>query len=338
MKTAYSEINNLLYKSHLPNIINSAIEVGLFEALQGKSLSCVQLSLQIACDERICESLLEILSAINYLEKKKGLYKLTALSNDYLLKSSEVNQLSAIKSFMITSGPFAGLTDALKGNITAYDQNMWSNEEAIKDIEQGSKSGAIQNVVAFAKEIPEFKKARKMCDFAGNSGYYSYALLKGNKNLEAHVYDLDEVCKIAARIKKDEEDFNRVFYHSFDLMDDDDFGDEYDLFFSSHFLYKYNTKDLLINLLKKVNKSMKMGALFISNHIGGQVHGDHDLTLCIIELMTRSMNFPTHTLAENTLKAALRVAGFGKFRVKAPDEKSAYPTVLLSAVKVKEIL
>ena len=60
VQTAYSEINNLLYKSYLPNIINSAIEGGLFEALQGKSLSCVQLSKQIACDERICESLLEV--------------------------------------------------------------------------------------------------------------------------------------------------------------------------------------------------------------------------------------------------------------------------------------
>ena len=84
---------------------------------------------------------------------------------------------------------------------------MWSNEEAISEIEQGSKAGAIQNIVAFAKEIPEFKKARKMCDFAGNSSYYAYALLKENRELHAHVYDLKDVCRITTKIKKEEVDF-----------------------------------------------------------------------------------------------------------------------------------
>ncbi|MEA3505514.1 MAG: methyltransferase type 12, partial [Bacteroidota bacterium] len=66
---------------------------------------------------------------------------------------------------------------------------MWSTEESIKDVEQGSKAGAIQNVVNFVKEIPEFKQAKKMCDFAGNSGYYSFSFLNENKNLYASVYD-----------------------------------------------------------------------------------------------------------------------------------------------------
>jgi hypothetical protein len=43
-KTAYSTINNLLYKSYLPNIIYSAIEVGVFDQLAQKAMSCVELS------------------------------------------------------------------------------------------------------------------------------------------------------------------------------------------------------------------------------------------------------------------------------------------------------
>lgn len=337
VKTAYSEINNLLYSSYLPNIINSAIDIGVFDSLSKRASSCVYLSEELGTSKKVTESLLNVLLAIDFLEKKDDQYSLTGLTNEYLTQASIVNQLGAVKSYIVNGGPFNNLTQALKGDIPEFNQDMWSSEESIKGIEQGAKAGGIQRVVAFAKEIPEFKKATKMCDFAGNSGYYSFALLNENCKLHAHVYDLEVVCETAKKIKKNEPDFNRISYHAFDVREGDDFGNDYDLFFSSHYLYELGATNRLIDLLKKVNKSMKLGGLFISNHIAGKVNGDHRLTLAIVELMTRSMGFPTHCLPEKVLRNALSEAGFGKFRVTAPDERLAYPTMLLSAIKIKEL-
>lgn len=336
-KTAFSKINNLLYKSYLPNIINSAIEVGVFDVLSEQALSYTDLSKEIETNEPIMESLLEVLLAIEFLKEKDKHYSLTAIANEYLTQASELNQLGVVKSYIVNGGPFDNLTQALKGNIPEFDQNAWSTEKAVKGMEQGAKAGGIQQVVAFAKEIPEFKNAIKMCDFAGNSGYYSFALMHENRRLYAHVYDLEVVCGIANKIKKNESDFNRISYHAFDVRAGDDFGSGYDLFFSSHYLYEFGATKRLTNLLKRVNKSMKLGGLFISNHINGNVSGDHQLTLAIVELMTRSMGFPTHCLPEDVLKNALSESGFGKFNVKAPSEGLAYPTMLLSAIKVKEL-
>ncbi|PCH70732.1 MAG: hypothetical protein COC06_03515 [Bacteroidales bacterium] len=336
-KTAFSKINNLFYKSYLPNIIYSAIEVGVFDVLSNQALSCIDLSKEIETNEPITESLLEVLLAIEFLKEKDKRYSLTALANEYLTQTSELNQLGAVKSYIVNGGPFKNLTQALKGDIPEFDQNIWSTEKSIRGIEQGAKAGGIQRVLAFAKEIPEFKKATKMCDFAGNSGYYSFALMHENRKLHAHVYDLEIVCETANKIKKDEAGFDRISYHAFDVRAGDDFGSGYDLFFSSHYLYELGATNRLIDLLKKVNRSMKLGGLFISNHIAGKVNGDHRLTLAIVELMTRSMGFPTHCLPEKVLRKALSEAGFGKFRVKAPDERLASPTMLLSAIKIKEL-
>ncbi|PXY02074.1 hypothetical protein DF185_05365 [Marinifilum breve] len=336
-KTAYSQVNNLLFKSYLPNIIYSAIEVGIFDQLAKGPKSCVQLAKLLNAEANITESLLEVLHAIDYLKRKDYTYSLTDLAKEYLTQESEVNQITAVKQFTSTEGPFANLTAALKGKVPEFNQNAWSSEEAIRSIEQGSKAGALQYVLSFVKDLPEFIKARKMCDFAGNSGYYSYAFLSENSNLQSHVYDLKEVCKISKRIKKDEKGFNRVSYHSFDLNNNDEFGEAYDFFFSSHFLYKYDSSKKLVGLLKKINKSMKMGALFVSNHMTGKASGENYLTLCIVELMTRAMGFPTHSVAEDFLKDALTEAGFECRYENAPDERIAYPGMIIAAIKVSEV-
>jgi predicted transcriptional regulator len=338
IKVGFGEIHNLLYKSYLPNIINAAVEVSIFETLTNESLNYVELAKKLNTDIRITESLLEVLLSINFVQNKDGKYSLTAQSKEYLTQSSDINQLKAIKGFVVNEGPFCKLTQALKGDIPQFKQDMWSTEESIKDIEQGSKAGAIPYVVNFVKEIPEFKQAKKMCDFAGNSGYYSFACLNENKNLYASVYDLKDVCEIAQTIKKDEPNFNRISYHDFDLTKEENWGNNYDFFFSSHYLYKYvETEELLTGILKQINKSMKIGGLFVSNHMSGDFNAETKTTITIIELMTRAMGFPSHCIPKELFKQALSNAGFGKFHVKEPDFILDYPTLLLAAIKTKNV-
>ena len=108
----------------------------------------------------------------------------------------------------------------------------------------------------------------KMCDFAGSIGYFSFAFMQKNPQLESHVYDLPEVCALARKIKENEEYYNRITYHDFDAASGESFGNGYDLFFSVPiFLYALNAQGTLSEFLKKVNRSMEPGGLFISNHI-----------------------------------------------------------------------
>lgn len=333
----FGEIHHLFYKSYLPNIINAAVEVSVFETLQSGAMSYAELAEKINTDKRITESLLEVLLSINFVQNQDGKYSLTEQSMEYLTQSSDINQLRAIKAFVVNEGPFCKLTQALNGDIPQFEQNMWSTEESIKGIEQGAKAGAIQNVVNFVKEIPEFKNAKKMCDFAGNSGYYSFPLLNENKNLQASVYDLKAVCEIACKIKKDEPNFSRVSYHDFDLTKEENWGKDYDFFFSSHYLYKYGaTEESLTAILKQINQSMKIGGLFVSNHMSGDADEAAKTSIAIIELMTRAMGFSTHCIPKEMFKQALSKAGFGKFNIKTPDFALEHPTLLLAAIKIEE--
>jgi predicted transcriptional regulator len=337
LKTPYSKINNLLYMSYLPKVINVAININLFEILSGNSLSLSEIVTKLNTQKEVTEALLGVLTLIGLVVKENNKYSLTELSGEYLVQTSGANQLHEIKRFTGSAGPFDYLQQALKGENPEFDGKMWSSKEAVLAMEQGAKSGAIQNVVSFVKTIPGFGSCTNMCDFAGSIGYYSYAFLQENPNLRSHVYDLPAVCQIAKEIKQEEKNFDRITYHDFDITTGDSFGEGYDLFFSSHFLYEFGDNDSLTQFLTRVNQSMKPGGIFISNHICNKTLSKEDaLTLSLVELQTRTLGYPTHQLPEETLKNALTKAGFGDFRVKQPDGSYAFPTLLLAAKKISE--
>ena len=338
LNSPYSQINNLLYKSYLPKIINSAIETGLFDALSGKSLALDEVAKELNSDAHITDALLQILVAIDFVKKQDDCYSLTVLSEEYLVSNSAVNQLRAVKMFSKSANPFDDLTQALKGNIKRFDSKLWVSEQTVLAMEQSAKAGEIQAAVSFVKSIPGFHEATKMCDFAGSTGYYSFALLQENTSLHSHVYDLPEICALARKLKYEEESCDRITYHDFDSSGIGSFGGGYDVFFISRFLYECRTDRSLLTFLKKVNNSMKPGGLFVSSHISSScANKESCLTLVIAELMTRSKGYPTYMLPVETLKGALKGAGFGEFTTPQPDEDIAFPAQLLSAKKVKDV-
>ena len=83
---------------------------------------------------------------------------------------------------------------------------------------------------------------------------------------------------------------------------------------------------------------MKPGGIIVSNHICDKaIDKEGSLTLSLVELQTRILGYPTHKLPEATLKEMLTQAGFGDFHVKQPDGSYTFPTLLLSAKKIKEV-
>lgn len=336
LKTQYSKINNLLYMSYLPKVINAAIDINLFDSLSGKNLSLNEIVEKLNTRETVTEALLNVLVEIDLLIKKDNKYSLSGDADEYLVKNSEINQLQAVKRFTGSTGPFDYLVAVLQGEVPSFNEKMWSSKEAILAMEHQAKAGAIQNVVSFVKTIPEFDSFTKMCDFAGNAGYYSYALLNENQNLCSHVYDLPAVCQVAKEIKQEEKDFDRISYHDFDMKKNESFGEGYDFFFSSHFLYELTAEGCLATFLKKISQSMKPGGIFVSNHICNKsLKKEDDITLSLVELQTRIIGYPTHQLPETRLKEELTKAGFGNFRTKQPDGSHAFSTLLLSAKKKK---
>ncbi len=321
----------------MPKILNCAIEINLFKVLAQKELSLPDLSKELNTVEHITEALLDVLIAIDLIKKTKEKYSLLQTTTDFFLNGSKANLENVVKGFSGSAGPFDNLKEVLREGPPVFNDRMWTGKNTITSMAQQQYGGAIQNVLAFIKTLPEFKTCKKMCDFAGSVGYFSFEFIQENPQIKSHVYDLPEVCNFAKKIKKEEKYYHRITYHDFDIASGKSFGSGYDLFFSSHFLYKFNVDGTLVEFFKRVNQSMNPGGLFISNHITNAPDGETDITLSIIELITRCVGYPTHQLPEIDLKNALEKAGFGAFRTKYLADEAPYPTLLLSAVKNRDV-
>ncbi len=338
LKSSFEPIRNLFMSSYMPRIINVAIEMGILEKLSGHKMSLQEICVSLELDCAVTDAFLKVLLEAGFLEKEGDNYGLNLLSAEFLVSSSSMNQISQLSRFKGSSGPFDHLADALKGKKVEFKGEMWSSRESALSIQQGAMAGSVQNVISFANELPGFDSCIRMCDMAGNIGYYSFALMSQNPNLHAHVFELPDVCKLANEIQFEQPAFDRIQFHDFDMKKGDDWGNNYDLFFISHFLYEFDIEDLT-DFFIRVNKSMCLGGIFISNHMyDGFDEGTSGrlLSQAVTELQTRVMGYPTHQLPEKKMKQALTYAGFGDFQSRKPDYRHAHPSFLLSAVKLKE--
>ncbi|TAJ09289.1 methyltransferase domain-containing protein [Marinilabiliaceae bacterium JC017] len=336
-QSTFSKLNNLLYLSYLPCIINTAIDISLFDILSENKFTLSELTDKTGTVPHITKAMLNVLIAIDLVGIEDNRYVLKTVAKEYLVQHSEIQQISAVQRFSGSAGPFDCLSDALKGKGTTFNAKMWASEQAGLQMGQGAKAGMLQDVVSFISSLPAFKNCTKMCDFAGNIGYVAKAMLEVNPKLSAHVFDYPEVCQIGEKLMTNQENSHRISFQEMDIKRAVSFGSGFDLFFASHVLYEFSVDDRLVELLKKINRAMIPGGMFISNHLVDAVGGDHHITNTMVELMTQVMGYPTHQMPESVIKSALEQAGFGRFIVQPPNEKLAFPTLLLSAVKIKEV-
>lgn len=334
LHSKFSYLHKLLIESELPYIINEAIEEGIFEELAIKDHSSKSLASKLLLDNHVLDALLDVLASKKLLSKKQQIFSITSHAKDYLIKKSNAQQINTIKRYTRTSDIFSSLKDSLHGKTIKTNTQRWSNRDQILEMEQHSKAGILQTFLGFCEMIPDIMKSKKMCDLAGSSGYYSLALMNDIPDLHSHIYELNEVCKIAEDIRKDHPSKNRLHFHPFTLEEIEKIGENFDLFLCSHVLYEYNSIEQLTSFLKVVNKSMKQGGIFISNHISHSEFNPLQTTSALIELQTRVAGYKTHKISRTNFMTALSEAGFGNFIVETHEDDMIYPTLLIAAKKL----
>ncbi len=335
----FKPLYNQLILGYLPAIINGAQQAGIFELLQKESVTATTLAQKIQADPGILEAILGVLVSVNLVTcDKESRYHLSQLAKYFLVEASPASQIRDIRSFCMRPGPFDNLAEQLKKGAHHFDSAAFSSKEALLEQEQRARGGQIQEVIDFICDIPEFTSFQLMCDFAGNSGYYSEALLNKNPHLRSRVYETPDVAKLARQTVGDRGTSGRLEFIEIGMdIHLEDFGRGYDLFFVSHFLYHLAVAGHLPWFFKKVNQAMHLGGIFVSNHIGNAGEYQDQLPQSILELLVRTQGYPTLTLTESNIKQALSQAGFAEFRIRPGKEGTHLNNTLISAKKIKEM-
>ena len=113
------------------------------------------------------------------------------------------------------------------------------------------------------KNLPKLGQAEKLLDLGGGHGLYTIAFTQINPNLKACVFDLPQVIEEATKHVVSNEE--RIAYIAGDFAKDD-IGSDYDIVFTSDFLYLCDLEEELKLGLNKIHASLNSEGLLISKH------------------------------------------------------------------------
>ena len=334
IESNFRELDDILRAGYAPNVISTAMELGLFDTLFEEPMDAHTLSFRLGTVEDLTEAFANVLVALNLLAKTGADYSLAPLSKDFLVKSSPAYQGGMIAMTSQHGQIMEKMPEILKnGPPEAFDSGMWAKNEVMKVMGQGVMGGSIQDTTGFISALPEFPNLHRMCDLGGNHGFYTMALLDRNSRLRGTVCDLPEVVKLSKEVISERGYSNRIDTIGCDLETDGSIGEGYDLVLVSHIIYAW--KGHLEDVFERINEAMVPGGVFVSNHLSMDDDCCGPVSGTMMELMTRLGGYPTHHLSEGELKSALAACGFGEFTVRPAEVGRQYRSLILAARKLE---
>jgi len=334
LKSNFRELDDILYAGYVPNVISTAMELGLFDALFEEPMDARTLSARLGTVEEITEAFANVLVALNLLAKTGADYSLAPLSKDFLVKSTPAYQGGTIAMTLQYGDAMSKMPETLKnGPPEAFDSGMWANAEFMKVMGQGAMAGSIQDMTEFISALPEFPDLLQMCDLGGNHGFYTMAMLDRNPQLRGTICDLPEVVELAKEVILEMGYSDRIDTIGCDLETDGSIGKGYDLVLVSHVIYSW--KGHLEDVFERISEAMVPGGVFVSNHLAMDNDCCGPVSGTMMELMTRLGGYPTHHLSEDELKESLAACGFGDFTVRPAEEGRQYRSLILAARKLE---
>jgi hypothetical protein len=248
IESNFRELDDILYRGYAPNVISTAMELGLFDVLFEEPMDARALSARLGTVEEITEAFANVLVALNLLAKTGADYSLAPLSKDFLVKSTPAYQGGTIAMTLQYGDAMSKMPETLKnGPLEAFDSGMWANAEFMKVMGQGTMAGSIQDMTEFISALPEFPDLLKMCDLGGNHGFYTMAMLDRNPQLRGTICDLPEVVELAKEVILEMGYSDRIDTIGCDLKTDGSIGKGYDLVLVSHVIYSW--KGHLVDVL-----------------------------------------------------------------------------------------
>ena len=272
----------------------------------------------IKADSRATEILLDALTGMELLNKKKGKYKNRPIASRLLVSGKKYYQGDIISHSEMIMDRWAGLDKILKTgkpsegprNHTAFILGM-HNLSVLKAGEI-IKGIGLDNV-------------NKVLDLGGGPGTYAIEMAK--KGLDVSLFDLPETMKIAKKVAKQ----SGLSKNSIKFMDgdfiQDDIGKDYDLILISQILHMFSEKTNMA-LIRKCKKALsKNGKIVIHEFIINE-----DRTMPVYSSLF-AINMLVNTSGGRTYSPAEISKWFRKTGFKKVSKKAVADGVLVSARK-----
>jgi ubiquinone/menaquinone biosynthesis C-methylase UbiE len=180
--------------------VMAAVEMGVFEALEGRTLDVAGAGAALGgLAERPTRALLDTCLAVKLLDKADGRYTNSALASRYLHAASEYSVRNYVLDERWCWGAWGRLEDALRADAPQLPPDEEGYHAFPADFFYDFLHGHSLAMAERLAETVDLTGVGRIMDVGGGSGAVSIALCRHFPNLEAVVVDQEEVAARAAQ-------------------------------------------------------------------------------------------------------------------------------------------
>lgn len=192
----------------LSKAVFSALEIGVFDLLEGESLAAVDCASRLQIHPDGAERLLDTCASVGLLSKQDGVYRNSPLASTYLLRSS-AHTLSGymLYSNRVTWKLWEHLEDAITEGTPRWTQcfgdqvdlfgHFFRTENAKRTFLAGMHGLGMLSSNAVAAAF-NFSAHRVVADLGGGTGHLAAAICERYPHMEGIVFDLPSVVPVTA--------------------------------------------------------------------------------------------------------------------------------------------
>lgn len=241
--------------------ILAATQLGIFDALEPRPQTAVDIASRCGTDERATATLLDALVSLGYLRVREMHYSLTPVTRKWLLKDSPKSLRDIVLHRFLDWEYLTHLEDFIRTG-RAMEIHATMTPERWGVYQRGMR--AIAGIAAdeMARKVPVPAGARDMLDIGGSHGFYSVVICRRHPDLRATVLDLPEALKHAAPLLAKEGMGDRVVLRAGNSLTDDLGTDAYDLVLLAQVAHHF-TASQNRDLARKIARALRPGGYYV---------------------------------------------------------------------------
>ena len=249
-------------------IIQSALELSIFDALAESSLGAEEVANRLGLEPKATDLLLNALTSLNLLQKKAGRFSLAAIAEIYLTKSSHQYVGGMIRFESSLWSCWEKLSQAIRSGKPVRSANMYQDDRVETEIFINAMDSLVKarGDADMMATIIDWSKVGQLLDVGSGPATYPIALCRKFPNLRATIVDLPATLRITQRFVQEAGMVDRIRLIAGDYRSDP-IPDDYDVVFLSNIIHgeDYPGNETLIR--KLASNLKKSGRMIIKDHI-----------------------------------------------------------------------
>jgi predicted O-methyltransferase YrrM len=266
----FTEINRMIIEPIRSILLRTGLDLRIFDQLSEPSTP-EDVSARIGTHLDKTVVLLDGLAACGLLEKTGGAFRNTALSENYLVTSSDTFLGPLVEIYQRSLiDPLENMTEIVrKGRSQAAATPSRESSESLDAypmaLRNAARGGPAQMATRIVGELPEFESMNSMLDIGGGPGIIAMAIVDSHPSMRGTILELPGMAEVARetilsygmeeRVDVISGDFLRVSVE-----------EKYDLVWTSFCLYF--GKQRLGEVVTKIEEALTPEGVFISLHEG----------------------------------------------------------------------